>query len=397
MTLLSWLHLSLWVGLGLWLLVLLDTCLNLMLVHTLDENDARALDRANAFTSPEKYPRISILVPARDEAKRIEKAVRSYCSQDYPNYEVLVVNDRSTDETGDILARLSKEYPHLKIIEGTEPPAGWLGKPHALHLAEQRASGEWLLFVDADLIYHPKVLAASLARALSRHLDMVTGPAHFEQEGFWETLFWSYAVQGFLTYPLFLLNQRWFKEGYALGAYTFIKREAYAAIGGHKAVRSAILDDIRIGRNLKRSGRSAEIVFGDRLMRIRMYEGFGEIWRGFGKNLFDLIGGSVATFVLFLPVQLATQVLPFLLLPTLGARALLGSSYDPLSLRLVLGWFAVFLLCRGVIQLRFPVPLWTIPMYPVGSAIWCAIAVRSFYDRKIKKSVSWRGRAYRQT
>ncbi|HTV93466.1 MAG TPA: glycosyltransferase [Verrucomicrobiae bacterium] len=232
-------------------------------------------------------PRISIIVPARNEARQIERCVRSLLVQDYPNFDVIVVDDRSEDETAAIVARIAAEDSRARLIEGEPLPADWVGKPWALDQGAKHAGGEWLLFTDADTIHEPGALSASVGYTRAHDLDVLSvlteqimlTPAEWI---FLPSILWTIA---FAIGSLKAINDP--SRGNALfnGQYVLVSRRAYNGIGGHEAVRNEIAEDLELARRFKADGRfRTALVNGNGLVRVRMYHSFGELWQGFVKN-----------------------------------------------------------------------------------------------------------------
>ena len=179
-------------------------------------------------------PKVSVVIPARNEERAVALGVGSLLAQDYPDFEVIVVDDHSADRTGEILASLAASSARLRVIEGTEPPAGWLGKPHALSLGARSATGDLLLFADADVRYHPRALAEAVAALQTLEADFLCLLPRLEAKGFWENVLMPYVIGSFFLGPGFLANRdrpRWLAVGG--GAGNLIRRRAYERLGGH--------------------------------------------------------------------------------------------------------------------------------------------------------------------
>ncbi len=235
-------------------------------------------------------PLLSIIVPARDEERNIERCVRSLLAQRLENYEVLVVDDRSSDGTRAILAQLEAESPRLLVIDGAPLPAGWAGKPWAIVQAAQRARGAWMLFTDADSSHHPDGSASALHFAIDHDVAMLTIATYQELGSFWERAILP-AILGmvlFATGPLDRLNDPAdTKHALANGQYILFERNAYEALGTHAAVRDAIAEDLELARRIKTDGRYRMIIAsGESIASVRMYRTFAEIWGGFVKNVY---------------------------------------------------------------------------------------------------------------
>jgi len=328
---------------------------------------------------PRRFPLVSIIVPARDEERTIERTVRALLAQTYPALEIIVVNDRSVDRTGEILAR----YPQVIVVDNEEPPAGWLGKPWALHQGSLRATGELLLFVDADVLYEPDLITSAVAHLEESDVALLALFAHFEARGFWEHVAMpNLAVFAFAFLPLWLAN-RVRNPLLAIGGGTgnLVRREAYEAAGGHEALRAAVVDDVGLARLLRREGHHTEVVRADEFARVRMYHGLREIVLGFTKNGFAVLGYSYVTAAFFLIVSVVFHLAPF-------AFALTGSVPALAAVAVITATRLVLFASLGY---RLDNALFGHP-FMIGT--WCFILLRSVWLTGIRRRVHWRGRTY---
>jgi chlorobactene glucosyltransferase len=329
-------------------------------------------------------PSVSVIIPARDEQRTIERTVRALLTQTWPALQIVVVNDRSTDGTGAILSRLAADDPRLTVLHSEEdPPAGWLGKPWALHQGSLRATGELLLFVDADVIYHPEAVAAAVTHLQERDVPMLSLFPRFEMHGFWEHVAMpNLAFFAFTMLPLWLSNRsRLPVLGIGGGTGNLIRRLDYDAVGGHTALMDSVVDDVALARLVRRGGRRTEVVRAEELVSVRMYEGLGEIVRGFTKNGFAVLGRSYLSAVLFLGLGFVLHVLPFVL--ALTGDALSIASVAVLTLTRVILFAALGYRLDNAL-------LGHLPML----GVWFAIMVRSVWYTGIRRQLLWRGRTY---
>ncbi|HEV2065112.1 MAG TPA: glycosyltransferase family 2 protein, partial [Thermoanaerobaculia bacterium] len=197
---------------------------------------------SRARTRAARTPRVSVVIPARDEERCIERAVTSHLSQVYSDLEIIAVNDRSSDRTGEILAVLARGDSRLTVVTGSEPPTGWLGKPHALHLGASVATGEVLLFADADVVYDPRTLGEAVSLLESERLDFIAFLPRMVTEGFWESVLMPYVLGAYFAGIGFLANVDWPRWAAAGGgAGNLIRRHAYEALGGHAALKDSVV------------------------------------------------------------------------------------------------------------------------------------------------------------
>lgn len=353
----------------------------------------RKLSRAlgGAVRDPRAFPSVSIVVPARDEERGIRDGVGSLLAQDYPDFEVLVVNDRSADRTGEILRSFSSD-PRLRVIEGGEPPPGWLGKPHALFLGAREARGTLLHFVDADVRYHPRTLAEAVEFLERERVDLLALLPKVEASGFWENVLMPFLAGSIFGGPGFLANRDrpwWLAVGG--GAGNLIRRSAYDSIGGHEALRDSIVDDVHLAMSAKQAGFRARFVRAEDRVRVRMYQGFREIVDGFTKNIAYCITGLLGG-VLFLFWVLSS--LFWIVPPAVLLFAVVGGAVPASAVPLAALAFGLVLIARLLLASELSEPLWPALTHPIMAAVWAGILCRSLYWKLVKREVVWRGRRY---
>ena len=353
----------------LWVLALGRTLFNLALLPRLRQQ------------TPVGEPLVSVIIPARDEARVIAATIRAFLASTYRNFELIVVDDRSTDGTG--AAARAFDDPRLTVVDGQEPPPGWLGKPWALHQGSRRARGELLLFVDADIIYEPEALAAAVAAFERAGRDMLTFLPDIRMKGFWENAVMpNLAMFAFTVVPAWIGNfTRLPLLGIGGGTGNLVRRDAYEGAGGHEALKDAVIDDVALARLVRRSGRSSAAFRAERFISVRMYDGLREIVHGFTKNMFAVFGRSYAATLFILAGALALNILPFIL-------ALTGDRFAIASVALIT-------LIRVMVfaALRYSI-LAAIFLHPLMIAVWVWIMLRSMWFTGIRRQLSWRGRVY---
>jgi glycosyltransferase involved in cell wall biosynthesis len=368
-------HLATLIILTVWVMALVRTVVNLKLIP-----------RLHAGMRPAKEPLVSVIIPARDEAHIIERTVRAFLAQTYANLELIVVNDRSMDGTGDIVRAIQDD--RLTVIDGVEPPAGWMGKPWALYQGSRAARGELLLFVDADVIYAPKAIAAAVAYAELRRPALLTLLPHFEMRGFGENAAMPMmALTAFTFLPTWFSNRtRFARLGIGGGTGNLVIAARYAACGGHEALKDAVVDDVALAQLVRRGGATTEAVRADELVSLRMYRGLSEIIEGFTKNAFAVFGRNYVAGVLAVAGCIAFHIVPYALALT-GDRNAIATVVIISLTRLVL---------FHSLRYRLDAALF---LHPVMAAIWTWIFIRSIWLTGIRRKVIWRGRTYdaRQT
>lgn len=238
-------------------------------------------------------PSITIIIPAKDEQERIRGCLASALAQDYPNFEVLAVDDRSSDETGRVMDEMAQSNPRLKILHIEELPAGWTGKNNALFRAASQAGGEWLLFIDSDVVLQPTALATTLRAALGRRYDMLSLILKQETRGFWESALVPMASTVFgCAYLMGLSNSESNRYFFGNGQFMLFNRKAYDRIGGHEAVKSQFNEDMVLARIMKQAGMRPRMAWGTDLGSVRMYDSLSKIMSGWSRIFFGSSSGS---------------------------------------------------------------------------------------------------------
>lgn len=335
-------------------------------------------------------PAVSVLVPARDEERRVLAAcLGSILAQDYPAFEVVAVDDRSTDATPFILRQVAETDSRLRVVAGAEPPAGWLGKPHALRQALDAAdpSAEWLLLTDADMIFHPSALRAAVARARAARCDALTLVPRFEAVTFWERVFvptWAWGM--LILYPTELVNRDGWPLPFALGGFFLVRRRALERAGGFDSVRSEVLEDVRLAARLKGAGARIQAEHAPALVSTRMYASLAELWEGSTKNWFAVLGFSKLLTAATLLWMFAVGVLPSLLVAVSLAANWTRVFWPALAAHALHAGLLALVCRRGRIPARYGLTA------PLGYALSCAVLAASAYGVLTGKGVSWKGR-----
>ncbi len=335
----------------------------------------------------------AVLVPARNEERCIEACVRSLCSQSYKHLEVIVLNDSSTDGTGEILHRLSSEFTNLRVINGSPLPAGWVGKSWACHQLSQATDADVLLFTDADTIHQPDTVARSVRFLAEQHLSMFSLVPFQVLSSFGEhvvipmvhVLYFSY-----LPNSLIMSNPR-VSLSAANGQFMCFSRAGYDLVGGHGAVWNSLVEDVFLARAVKAAGGRIALVDGTDAVSCHMYTGASEVTKGFSKNMFPATRYNLPVIMLFLAHLALTYVFPVFGL-------VMGLSISDTTM-IAASSFA--LACAGFIRLmisgRFQMPLWHFILQPI-TALWTIfIGVNSVRWAYSKSGSQWKGRSYART
>ena len=281
-----------------WLAVLtLLFVLAVTIEFAIGNRSLRRLKSLPPFTG-DKAPKVSVIVAARNEARKIERGLRSLLAQDYPNLEFIVVNDRSTDETRAILNRMAEENPRLYVLHVTELPGGWLGKTHALHCGADQATGELLLFTDADVVMERSVISRAVGYIRRANIDHVAVAPQPQMPGTFLNMFGGAFALFFGMYaqPWKASNPK-SPRHIGIGAFNLVRAEAYRAIGGHRPIAMRPDDDMKLGKLLKKSGYRQDLVLGGEMITVEWYSSLGELVKGLEKNSFAGVEYNLALMI----------------------------------------------------------------------------------------------------
>ncbi|HXM20771.1 MAG TPA: glycosyltransferase family 2 protein [Terriglobales bacterium] len=366
-----------------WLSRLVDAALGMPKVADISRPE---WDRKPA--TPSGNPRVSIIVPARNEEEHIGPALTTLLKLDYDNYEVIAVDDRSTDRTGEVMDRIAstpEASGRLKVIHVAELPPGWMGKVHAMWTAANQASGDWLLFTDADVLFRPDVVRRALAYAEAEGADhlvlfprmIMKSPGERMMIGFFQTLF------VFGHRPWKVADPKT-KDHMGVGAFNLIRRRVYDAVGGYQALRFEVLDDMKLGKIVKNAGYAQRNVYGADLISLRWAKGAMGVVQNLTKNFFAVM--SFQSWRLLLSVF----ALAFLnLLPFLGIWLAHGWERLPYAVALA-SLFAIHVGMAG----RSDVPAYYFVLHPIGAALFVYIMLRSMGLTLARGGIVWRGTFY---
>jgi chlorobactene glucosyltransferase len=348
------------------------------------------LSAADADGPREALPTLTVLVAGKDEEANIATCLTGLLAQAYPRLSVVAANDRSADRTGEIMARLADGDPRLKAVNVRELPAGWAGKNHAMHVAVQHATGEYVCFTDADCRFHSPDLLAAAVRFLQREkVEFLSVLPVLEAHTFWERVVQppAGAIMVF-WFPPERVNNPASPRAYANGAFMLMPRTAYDRLGGHEQFKTALNEDMHFARQAKRVGVRLRVIRGGGLYTVRMYVGWRQIWRGWSRIFYGcfatwqrlvLSAAFLAVFSLSPPVSLLLSPLT----GRVGAGIALAAGCTVLAQQTVLWRF--YRLCA----MR---PAWALT-YPLGAGV-CFAMVCNAMTRLTGVRTSWRGTSY---
>lgn len=342
---------------------------------------------------PAKGPKLSVCVPARDEARCIAACVEAVFGSDHGDFELVLVDDRSSDDTSALALAAAAGDPRFRLVQGSAPPQGWAGKPWACQRAAGEASGDLLLFIDADVQVAPWALRAAATCMEAEQLDMLSLFGDWELKSFWERAVVpvvGWFIRGAID--LDAVNDPSRPQAFANGQFIMVRRDAYDSIGGHEAVKAEVLDDVRIAQALKRRAKRCGLRFSPGSFRVRLYTSLGEIVAGYTKNLYEgmdrrpLVGIGAVMFVML------STLMPYVALAALlGARAALGWQLVSWPW---LAWLAG--ICVLVHLFRWRQERadgrsgWHSLTHPIGNLVFVTILLRSI----IGVESEWKGRRF---
>ncbi len=352
-------------------------------------------------------PKVSILVPARNEERCIGPCIASLLAQDYPNFELIVLDDHSSDATPLLLDELGlrPEDPHRRVIRGQPLPVGWVGKNWACDQLARAATGEFLFFTDADTTHAPGTVSATVAYSERRRASLVSAWPRLL------TVTWSekliipmILLLGMTHYPhwLVLALQRWPHAARALpasllrglgagnGQFMFWRRTAYDTVGGHAALRAHLVEDVALGRAVAaRIGEGLRLFNCDalRFSTCRMYRSFGEVWEGFTKNLWPAFEARLLVFCVVGAVQVCAYLAPFILL---------WVKWNTTDRPWLAAEVGLIILIRMVLTVRYRTSWLSCLLHPLAEFLGIAIALNS-WRLAGRRGVMWKGRLYTTT
>lgn len=329
--------------------------------------------------------RVSIIIPARNEERNIQEALRSVLSQDYENAEVIVINDRSADQTGAILDRMARTHPALRVIHVTELPPGWLGKNHAMFCGAQQATGDLLLFTDADIVMQPSTVRKAVGYLVANQIDHLTITPEVRMPGILLDVF-----VGAFTIFFSLYARPWkakdpkSKRFIGIGGFNLVRAGVYRGVGTHRAIAMRPDDDLKLGKLIKHGGFRQELLFGRDMLHVEWYPSLREMINGLMKNAFAGVNYSILAIVASSITQFLLNVWPFLgLFLTHGITRILNAA-------IVL---IILFICWD--NARFHNSRrWYGIGFPISTLLFIYIMWRSMLITLINNGIRWRGTHY---
>jgi len=323
------------------------------------------------------YPSLSIVVPACNEEESVEQTINRLLVQDYPNLEVIVVNDRSTDNTGIILEKLKMKYPQLKVVNITDLPSNWLGKNHAIHQGVQHATGEWLLLTDADVMFSPDSLKKTISYSLENKIDHLTILPDIVPRGFLYSGFFSF----FIFSIIFMFAT---KKSAGFATFNLLKRSTYQAIGGYKAIAMQVVDDFSIGQLVVKNGYKQKLGYSKGLISVKFYDSLSDAFKGFEKNFFTGVDYNVIGTLAMCWSILFIHVYPFV-----------GLFFGPEWARILCGLSVIIVFATYHYGNRYiNAPLINFLIHPISALLYIGVLLNSMVKTVRRGGINWRGTVY---
>lgn len=361
----------------------------LLVLLIISLTNLRNFRKLGNYPAPDHYPFVSILVPARNEEGKISSCIHSLLSQNYPDFEIIVLLDHSTDRTENILQEIAVKNKRLRILTGKPLPPVWLGKHWSCHQLAQAAKGELLLFTDADTVHKPDSLRESVAAMMAENADLLTALPEEKVSSLSEKIIlplMPFGISSILPIkiahsvksPLFSIT---------IGQFMLFRQNAYEKIGGYSAVRDNIADDMAMGRRIKDNGLRLFLVDGSEYISCHMYDTYSQISEGFSKNLFTVFGCKIIPYILiwvFIALIFLNPLSNLIL-------KIAGIYVSNESIKLSIIAISLTILLFGNAYKRFNYPLIYILFYPICISLWFILAMNSMILTILGKT-TWKER-----
>ena len=365
----SWLMLVLWVGMSVYLII--------------NSRRLTYLKTVEPLTGSE-LPSVAVVIAVKDEEAEVEKALQSVCNLQYPNFRIIVINDRSTDNTPFILQKMAKANPLISMITVTTLPDGWLGKNHALFQVSLASTEEWILFADADVLFAPNALRKAMRYVLQHNLDHLTAlPEVTSSSSLFKSVMNTFALMLNVKLRPWDVAKPNSNASMGVGAFNLVKRTAYEGAGTHRVISLRPDDDLKLGERIKSAGYRQNVVFGDSEISLQWYTSLGEFVRGLMKNTF-----SVSNYNLFMAMGMAVSTLVLIVLP-IPVLLAAGYPFYWMGLAIFLSQLLVMLCARGI-KARW----WHALVIPFAGLVMVYIIVASALRTLRQGGIYWRNSFY---
>jgi glycosyltransferase involved in cell wall biosynthesis len=376
MTLYIIISLLLATSLVVWISILIDAYVGL-----------RRIDRLEKENSLRDGPLVSIIIAARNEEKGLKESLLSQFSQLYQNIEWILVNDRSTDQTPVIMDEIQVHHKNVNVIHIADLPQGWLGKNHALFVGSKKAKGEFLLFTDADVLFHKEAVAKAIHYFMRHKLDHLTAAPNLHGQRLWLNSFIAFFMFGFSYFKRpWQANHLRSKVGMGIGAFNLVRKDTYENLGTHEVIKMRPDDDLMLGKKIKVKGYKQRIVTALPLLEVEWYSTLKEALIGLEKNTFAGLHYRLSMVLFAIFGVFVSQVLPFITLFT----------NDFTLLSLSLGNILILAICYSLIIRRMTTySPWMFLIFPLTAILFVYSIIRASFLTFIRGGIIWRGTKYR--
>ena len=361
---------------------------------------ATILRPAASGNAPGRFPRVSILLAARNEQEMLPATLDSLLKLDYPDFEIILVNDDSSDRTGAIADQWAERHGargKLRVIHNRRLPPGWRGKVHAMNLAAQAATGEWILATDADVVFHPSLLRQAVTLALRKNVQFLSLTPEVEMQSWAEKVVLpAFGLLLFMLFPLRLVNNPRSSRAMAAGAFLLMRHDDLKALGGYARLRDTLIEDLRMAELFKRNGRRTYLGVSRGVFYTRMYENWREVFEGLARSAWEGAGCSLGKVLAGVVAGSVLAVLPWISLAALllaHGFAATPFIYDPAIWAAAAASAASIVIYCPVVFFAGISPLYTFTL-PLASIFYSTVSVVSAFRSLTGPGLRWKGRSY---
>ncbi|HXH48380.1 MAG TPA: glycosyltransferase family 2 protein [Terriglobia bacterium] len=360
-----------------------------------------AILRPESFSvPPPSLPRISILLAARNEQEMLPATLDSLLKLDYPDFEIILVDDDSDDRTGAIAdewAQRQSAGGKLRVIHNHHLPPGWRGKVHAMSLAAGAATGEWILSTDADVVLHPSLLRQAVELALRKGVQFLSLTPELEMQSWAEKVVLpAFGFLLFMLFPLRVVNDPRRQRAMAAGAFMLMRRDELTALGGYARLRDTLIEDLRMAELFKRNGRRTYLGVTRGVFHTRMYENWREVFEGLARSAWEGTGCSLWKVLAGVAVGNGLAVLPWVSLATLWLPHLFTGTplgHDPAFIAAAAACAASAVIYCPVVVFAGLSPLYAFTL-PIASLFYSTVSLVSAFRSLTGPGLRWKGRSY---
>jgi len=339
-------------------------------------------------------PLISILIPARNEERSIGKCLDSLLKQNYPNLEIIMIDDQSTDSTSKIISEFAKNDSRIKLIQGKPLPQGWMGKCWALYQGVQIAKGEWFLFSDADVIHNTLTLNSVYQYVVKNDVSFLTLKYKLLVKTFWEKVIppsINFIKTWFAPSPK-KVNDMNTSAIEAKGDFIFVKRGIYEKLGGHKAVKDEFIESATLMQHFKKAGHKVALLDGSRYIKVRKYSDLKDIINSYSKFFYKVFQSKMNILLSMLWMIILLSVISPI--PILLFIVVLGHPGFNIETTLPILQVLVLFSIAMIFYKKDNFNPWYALAFPLGAIIFISVVYKALFELIIKRSPSWRGRIY---